>query len=209
MQHNIQIFQANSYWAIIGSKERRAALAEHCIRAKSSSWETTPDASTRLALSLTGRHCVQAWKHRQCFWGGEHWLLPLLIHQLSLPLNNPCMVSCGLPEDMFSHGWHTDETFASLASDQTPPREERQRLSGSIDLSIDWFLSLAWAEQDPFFLRELAVQGPEAAACVKCPWECLGRLWSHYSQCFVQHQEQCYWFSSVLLSSSWVKNLFF
>lgn len=74
------------------------------------------------------------------------------------------------------------ETFASLASDQTPPREERQKLSGSIDLGIDCFSSLAWAEQDPSFLRELAVQGPEAAECVKCPWECLGRLWSHYSR---------------------------
>lgn len=101
-------FQANSYWVIIGSKDRRAALAECCIRAKSPSWETTPDVSTRSALSTTGRHCVQAWKHRQCFWGGEHWPLPPVIHQLSLPPNNPCVVSHGLPKDVFSHGWHTE-----------------------------------------------------------------------------------------------------
>lgn len=98
-------FQANSYWAIIGSKERRAALAEHCIK-------PNPPAEKAPWMPLPVYHCASqagtvSWKHRQCFGGGEHWPLFLVIHSsaCSWAIRVWCPTAS---KGLLSRGWHTE-----------------------------------------------------------------------------------------------------
>lgn len=154
-------FQASSYWAIIGSKERRAALAEHCIRAKSSSWESTLDASTCLSLCITGRHCVM--ETQAVFQRGTALTTFPGDSQLSLILNNPCVVSHSLQRTVQS--WVTQRLKDLCIFGPWPNSSKRGEAAavGNIDLGIDWFLPKARAGQDPSFLCQVLLGTPGEA----------------------------------------------
>lgn len=102
------------------------------------------------------------------------------------------------------------ETFASLAPDQTPPWEARQAggsgwPGASIQALIHFFLP---PEQSRILF--LLPKGTDCAgawrgaACVKQCWKHPGRLCRHCRRCFMHHHEPCYWFfSTLVIKLSW------